>query len=85
MHTHFIDRLALLNSVMAGCALFPQVFITYTTASVVGLSSLTILLILFNNIVWLLYGVHRGLASVAIAALLSIVASSALALAVLIF
>lgn len=75
MHHHFIDRLALLNSLVAGIALFPQVWITYTSGSTAGISWLTFSLIFFNNIVWLVYGMHRSLISIVIAALLNALAS----------
>jgi uncharacterized protein with PQ loop repeat len=83
MHHHFIDRLALINSIIAGVALFPQVWVTYATGSIAGISPLTFFIILLNNIVWLLYGIHRSLLSITVAAFLNVLASLALVFALL--
>lgn len=77
-HHHLIDRLAVLNGAVAGLALYPQIFFILFGGVVNTLSPLTLWLILGNNIVWTLYGVHRSIVSVTIAGVLSFFAASIL-------
>jgi uncharacterized protein with PQ loop repeat len=77
-HHHLIDRLAVLNGAVAGLALYPQIFFILSQGVVNTLSPLTLWLILGNNIVWTLYGVHRSIVSVTIAGVLSFFAAAIL-------
>lgn len=77
-HHHFIDRLAVINGAVAGLALYPQIFVILAWGVQNNLSSLTLWLILCNNIVWTMYGVHRSLASVTLAGVLSALAAAIL-------
>ncbi len=58
--------------------MYPQIFFILTQGVVNTLSPLTLWLILGNNIVWTLYGVHRSIASVTIAGVLSFFAAAIL-------
>jgi hypothetical protein len=77
-HHHFIDKLAVVNGAVSGLALYPQIYLILALGVPNTLSSLTLWVILGNNIVWTMYGVHRSLASVTIAGVLSGFASAAL-------
>ena len=77
-HHHLIDRLAIINGAVAGLALYPQIFFILFQGVVNTLSPLTLWLILGNNIVWTLYGVHRSIVSVTIAGTLSFFAAAIL-------
>lgn len=70
-HHHLIDKLAIINGAVSGLALYPQVFVILYSGVQNNFSPLTLWLIVFNNIVWLTYGIHRRLSSVSIAAALS--------------
>lgn len=74
-HHHFIDKLAIINGAIAGLALYPQIVAILFMGVQNNLSSLTLWLILCNNIVWTLYGVHRSIVSVTMAGLLSFFAA----------
>lgn len=77
-HHHLIDKLAVLNGAVAGLALYPQIYFVLFQGVVNTLSPLTLWLILGNNIVWTLYGVHRSIASITIAGVLSLFAAAIL-------
>ena len=77
-HYHLIDRLAVINGAVAGLALYPQIFVILFMGVANTLSPLTLWLVLGNNVVWTLYGVHRSLASVTLAGVLSFFAASVL-------
>ncbi len=77
-HHHLIDRLAIVNGAIAGLALYPQIFVILAWGVQNNLSPLTLWLILGNNIVWTLYGVHRSIVSVTIAGVLSFFAAATL-------
>lgn len=70
-HHHLIDKLSVLNGVVTGLALYPQIYLILTSHVANTLSPLTLWLLVINNIVWVLYGVHRSLASITVAGLLS--------------
>ncbi len=74
-HHHLIDKLAVVNGAVAGLALYPQIYFILFHGVANTLSPLTLWLILGNNIVWTLYGVHRSLFSVTMAGLLSFFAA----------
>jgi len=87
-HRHPIDKLALINAIITGFALYPQIFkLIANTAgaeSASGLSPITFFLIFLNSIVWLTYGVHRGLLSLIITSILNMIASAIILLIILI-
>jgi uncharacterized protein with PQ loop repeat len=85
VHAHLIDRLALGNSVISGVALFPQAVKVMAAQSSAGVSLLTVVLIWLNSLVWLAYGLHRGLISVTISAVLNALATSLLLIGLLIY
>lgn len=75
IHNHFIDKLAFLNGVISGIALYPQVYSIMTGSGSTGLSLTTFIIIFINSIVWLLYSIHRNLLSLGLASLLNCIAS----------
>ena len=77
-HHHLIDKLAVINGAVAGLALYPQIVAILFMGVVNTLSPLTLWLILCNNIVWTLYGVHRSIVSVTLAGVLSFFAAAIL-------
>lgn len=77
-HHHLIDKLAVINGAVAGLALYPQVVAILFMGVANTLSPLTLWLILGNNIVWTMYGVHRSIVSITIAGVLSLFAASIL-------
>jgi len=79
-HHHLIDKLAIVNGAIAGLALYPQIFAILFMGVTNNLSPLTLWLILGNNIVWTMYGVHRSIVSVTMAGLLSFFAAGILLL-----
>jgi uncharacterized protein with PQ loop repeat len=85
IHHHVIDRLAFVNGLVSGIALYPQVWNVLAHESAANISTLTYTLILLNSLVWVMYAVHRGLLSLGIASLLNALASAALLLAVWVF
>lgn len=85
LHTHFIDRLALINSLVSGVALFPQGIKVLSTGNSAGVSSVTAILIWINSLVWLAYGLHRGLISVVLSAVLNTIAATLLIIALTIY
>lgn len=77
-HHHLIDKLAVVNGAVAGLALYPQIVYILFFGVANTLSGLTLWLILCNNIVWTMYGVHRSLVSVTMAGVLSMFAAAIL-------
>lgn len=77
-HHHLIDKLAIINGAVAGLALYPQIWAILVVGVANTLSPLTLWLVLGNNIVWTLYGVHRSLVSVTLAGVLSGLAAAIL-------
>jgi uncharacterized protein with PQ loop repeat len=82
LHNHLIDRLAFVNGIVSGIALYPQVWTVLSTKSIDGVSLLTFLLILLNSLVWLMYSIHRGLISLALASIFNTIASGILVISV---
>lgn len=80
LHTHFIDKLAVLNGFLSGVALYPQIYLILYGGVPNTLSELTLWLILLNNVVWFAYAFHRLLVSLLIAAALNTVAAAILLL-----
>ncbi len=83
IHNHFIDKLALLNGLISGLALYPQVYSVLVTDSLAGLSLTTFVLIFINSVIWFFYAVHRALFSLGLASLLNSIASGILILIIL--
>ena len=83
LHLHLIDRLAFVNGLISGIALFPQLVKVLAFQDAGGISVTSIALIFLNSLVWVFYALHRGLVSVGVAALLNTFASGALFLALL--
>lgn len=77
-HHHIIDRLAVVNGGVAGLALYPQIYVILFLGVANTLSPLTLWLILGNNIVWSLYGLHRSLLPVLLTGVLSALAAAIL-------
>jgi uncharacterized protein with PQ loop repeat len=78
LHNHLIDKLAVVSGLVSGIALYPQIYEIIVNSVQNTLSPLTLYLIFFNNIVWFVYGIHRQLISLVIAAFLTITASGIL-------
>lgn len=78
VHNHVIDKLAFVNSLISGLALYPQVWFVLKTGSIANISLLTFTVILLNSVIWVMYAVHRGLLSLGIASLLNAIASGIL-------
>jgi len=76
IHNHWIDKLALLTGAVSGLALYPQIFLIFTSGTAESVSITTYAIILMNSIVWLVYSIHRGLLSLAIPSILNIFASA---------
>ena len=83
IHHHLIDRLAFVNGLVSGIALYPQAWHVINAGTVEGISALTYLLILLNSLIWVVYAVHRGLISLGIASILNTLASGAILLIIL--
>lgn len=80
LHTHFIDKLAFVNGLVAGLALYPQIFNVIYRGAATDFSTLSLLVILANGLVWIIYAAHRGLFTLFIASLLNTCAVSILLL-----
>lgn len=80
IHTHWIDKLAIANGFVSGVALWPQVLQTLFTGVTAGLSVWALGLILVNSLVWILYSLHRGLVSLALASILNAISAGTLLL-----
>lgn len=78
LHNHLIDRLAFVNGIISGIALYPQVFGVLANGSAAGVSLFTFLIIFINSFVWLAYSIHRGLISLGIASVFNLIASAVL-------
>ena len=73
-HHHFIDKLGTLNGIISGVVLYPQIYVILFLHVQNTLSLPTLLLIVLNNIVWFLYGMHRSVWPTVISAALSAIA-----------
>jgi uncharacterized protein with PQ loop repeat len=78
LHNHLIDKAAVVNGVISGLALYPQVWKIFVTSDVSGISFVTFFLIATNSLVWILYAMHRGLIALGLASLLNFTASVAM-------
>ncbi|SRR3989338_9615631 len=84
-HHHPLDRIAEINSIISGVALFPQLFKIISTGSIVGFSILTFSIIAANSLVWLAYALHRRLKPLLISAILNFVAASGIVFCIIFF
>jgi uncharacterized protein with PQ loop repeat len=82
-HHHFIDRLADANSIISAVALYPQLVMALDGHSLDVLSPTTFFLTALNSGIWVLYGMHRKEAPLAISSAVNGLA--ALAILILIF
>lgn len=73
-HHHFIDRLAVLNGLVSGVVLYPQIFIILYWGVENNLAVSVLALIVLNNIVWTLYGLHRGIIPTVLSGVLNVLA-----------
>ena len=83
-HSHPIDRLADVNSIVSGIALYPQLFKIIFDDSIIGLSYVTFLIIAINSLVWIAYGYHRRSMPLLISSLLNLISSTGILLYILI-
>ena len=81
-HFHWIDKLAIVNGLISGIALYPQVYQAVTSSNFEGFSGFTYGIILFNSVVWLAYSIHRRLISLFISSALNAIAAFILLLVV---
>lgn len=80
-HNHIIDKIALINALLSGITLFPQLFILLQSeADIQSISILSFGLILSNSLIWLWYGVHRKNYPLIISSSLNTIASAAIVL-----
>lgn len=77
-HHHPLDKIAELNGLLSGIALYPQVFKAIISRSVTGLSLYTFLFIFINSIIWICYAHHRNLPQVLISSFLNCIAAGIL-------
>lgn len=70
-HHHLIDKLSVLNGVVTGLALYPQIYLILVSHVENTLSPMTLWLLVVNNIVWIIYGVHRSIVPVIVTGFLS--------------
>lgn len=73
-HHHPIDRLAQVNALVSGVALYPQLFKVLFTGNVTGFSLLTYALIVLNSLIWIIYALHRKLLPLLISSILNLLA-----------
>lgn len=77
-HKHPIDRLAKINALVSGVALYPQLFKAISTGDVFGFSLFTYILISVNSLVWLIYAMHRKLVPLLVSSILNAFAGVAI-------
>ena len=73
-HHNPIDRLAQVNALVSGIALYPQLFKVFITGNVTGFSLLTYILIALNSLIWIIYAIHRNLLPLLISSALNFLA-----------
>ncbi|MFH1078156.1 MAG: PQ-loop repeat-containing protein [Patescibacteria group bacterium] len=83
-HNHPIDRIAKLNALVSGVALYPQLIKVICTGNVVGFSFLTYALIILNSVVWIVYAVHRKLLPLLISSILNCMAALGIVLFIIV-
>ena len=74
-HHHPIDRLANVNGIVTGLALWPQLIKALVTHSTEDLSLWAFAIIFINSVVWTAYAWHRSLTPLKVSSILNLVAS----------
>ena len=82
-HSHPVDKLAKLNSIISGFALYPQLFKIIFGNPTVGLSYATFLMISVNSIIWVIYGYHRKTMPLLISSSLNFLSSTGIFLMII--
>lgn len=77
-HNHPLDKIAEINGLLSGLALYPQVIKAIISKSVSGLSVYTFIFIFISSIIWIFYARHRSLPQVMISSFLNCVAAGLL-------
>lgn len=75
---HFIDKLAKLNGVLTGIALYPQLIKVILTGVKENLSVTAFAIIFINSIVWVVYARHRRITPLIVASALNGIAAAIL-------
>ncbi len=82
-HKHPIDKVAEVNGILSGIALYPQLFKAILSKSVEGLSLYTFIFIFVSSAVWIWYARHRSLPQVMISSSLNLAAAGLLVFLIL--
>jgi len=77
-HQHPLDKIAEINGLLSGLALYPQVIKAIMSKSVGGLSVYTFLFIFMSSIIWIFYAHHRSLPQVLVSSFLNCIAAGLL-------
>ena len=77
-HRHVIDYLADANGILAGTAIYPQLFKVMATKQVHDLAITTFVLIFVTSFIWLAYGIHRKALAILITSVMNLFGSGAL-------
>lgn len=76
IHNHWVDKLAILNAFLSAAALYPQLYsIAILQSGVENLSLPSFWLIFSNNVLWLIYGMHRRLTPLTLSSFFNAVAA----------
>ena len=75
VHQHLIDRLILLSSVVSGVSLVPEVWRVLETHQANTMTGASLFIMLFNSLVWFIYGMHCGMRPLQISSVLTILTS----------
>ncbi len=74
-HNHWVDKLAVLNAFFSAAALYPQLYSIIMGSGVENLSLPSFGLIFSNNIIWLIYGIHRRITPLILSSLSNAIAA----------
>lgn len=74
----FLEIVADINGVIGGFALYPQVIKVFQTHNMEGLSFITFLIIFFNSVIWLYYGISKRITPLRISSALNVTAAGSL-------
>ena len=77
-HKHPLDKIAEINGLLSGVALYPQVIKALISKSVSGLSVYTFLFIFMSSIIWIFYARHRSVPQVLVSSFLNCIAAGLL-------
>lgn len=84
-HGHPIDKIAEINGLLSGIALYPQIIKAIIDKSASGLSIYTFALIFLSSVIWIIYAIHRSLPQVLISSSLNCLAAGLLISFIFIF